>query len=126
MRIDAHHHFWRYTSAEYGWIDDAMASIRRDFLPDDLAPEMTAAGIDRVVTVQARQTLAETEWLLEMAAANPWIAGIVGWVPLIDPAVGGLDVYKRQHQCSARQIKSLSQQPNREFPPALIPLAGRI
>ena len=90
MRIDAHHHFWRYTSAEYGWIDDAMASIRRDFLPADLAPEITAAGIDRVVSVQARQTLAETGWLLEMAAANPWIAGVVGWVPLIDPAVGDL------------------------------------
>jgi L-fuconolactonase len=88
MRIDAHHHFWRYTSAEYGWIDDAMASIRRDFLPSDLAHEIATAGIDRVVSVQARQTLAETEWLLAMAAAHSWIAGVVGWVPLIDPALG--------------------------------------
>jgi L-fuconolactonase len=90
MRIDAHHHFWRYTPAEYGWIDDAMASIRRDFLPPDLAPEIAAANIDAVISVQARQTLSETGFLLEHAAAHPWIAGVVGWVPLIDPAVGDI------------------------------------
>jgi L-fuconolactonase len=88
MRIDAHHHFWRYTPDEYGWIDDAMASIRRDFLPSDLAPEMAAAKIDAVISVQARQTLSETDFLLEQAAAHSWIAGVVGWVPLIAPAVG--------------------------------------
>ena len=87
MRIDAHHHFWRYTPAEYGWIDDAMASIRRDFLPADLAPEIAAAGIDAVVSVQARQSLEETEWLLSLAESHPWIAGVIGWVPLADPRV---------------------------------------
>lgn len=88
MRIDAHHHFWHYSPDEYGWIDDAMASIRRDFLPADLAQEISAAGIDAVISVQARQTLAETEWLLTHAAAHPWIAGVVGWLPLADPAIG--------------------------------------
>lgn len=90
MRIDAHHHFWRYTPAEYGWIDDAMASIRRDFLPADLAPAIAAAGIDSVISVQARQAIAETEFLLEQAAAHPWIAGVVGWVPLADSGVAGI------------------------------------
>lgn len=85
MRIDAHHHFWRYTPDEYGWIDDAMAAIRRNFLPDDLAPEIAAAGIDAVVSVQARQTIEETDWLLKLAADRPWIAGVVGWLPLTDP-----------------------------------------
>ena len=87
MRIDAHHHFWRYTPAEYGWIDDAMAAIRRDFLPGDLAAEIRGAGIDAVVSVQARQTLEETDFLLEHAAANPWIAGVVGWLSLVDPGI---------------------------------------
>lgn len=86
MRIDAHHHFWHYTAAEYGWIDDAMASIRRDFLPGDLEKEIRPAGIDAVISVQARQTLAETAWLLEMAAAHSWIAGVIGWVPLSEPS----------------------------------------
>jgi L-fuconolactonase len=87
MRIDAHHHFWHYTADEYGWIDDEMSAIRRDFLPGDLAREISGAGIDAVISVQARQTLQETEWLLQLAAAHPWIAGVVGWVPLIDPHV---------------------------------------
>ena len=87
MRIDAHHHFWLYTPEEYGWIDDAMAAIRRDFLPGDLASEIAAAGIDAVVSVQARQTMQETEWLLGLAADHPWIAGVVGWLSLIDPGV---------------------------------------
>jgi L-fuconolactonase len=84
MRIDAHHHFWHYTPDEYGWIDDAMASIRRDFLPSDLAPEIAAAGIDAVISVQARQTLSETHFLLALATAHTWISGVVGWVPLTD------------------------------------------
>lgn len=90
MRIDAHHHFWRYTAEEYGWIDDTMAAIRRDFLPSDLAGEIRSAGIDAVVSVQARQTVEETDFLLEHAAANPWIAGVVGWLPLAVPGISAL------------------------------------
>jgi L-fucono-1,5-lactonase len=82
MRIDAHQHFWRYTAAEYGWIDDAMASLRRDFLPADARVEMSRAGFDACVAVQARQTLDETRWLLALADAHPFIAGVVGWVDL--------------------------------------------
>jgi L-fuconolactonase len=82
MRIDAHHHFWRYDPVEYGWIDDAMSSIRRDFLPANLAAATARAGIDSVISVQARQTEEETRWLLELATANAFIAGVVGWLPL--------------------------------------------
>jgi len=82
LRVDAHQHFWQYSKDEYGWIDEPMASIRRDFLPDDLRPLLDEAGIDATVAVQARQSLEETEWLLELAAEHDWIAGVVGWVPL--------------------------------------------
>jgi L-fuconolactonase len=82
MRIDAHQHFWRYDAAEYEWIDGSMAPLRRDFLPPDLKHEMTRAGFDACVAVQARQTLAETSWLLALADAHPFIAGVVGWVDL--------------------------------------------
>ncbi len=87
MVVDAHHHFWRYSPAEYGWIDDRMAALRRDFLPADLQREMRAAGVDAVVSVQARQSVEETRWLLDLAAQNPFIAGVVGWVPLVSPSV---------------------------------------
>lgn len=87
MNIDSHHHFWKYSAAEYPWIDEAMAAIRRDFLPDDLHQEIAHADIHGVVSVQARQTVEETEWLLSLAEKNEFIKGVVGWVPLADAGV---------------------------------------
>jgi L-fuconolactonase len=87
MVVDSHHHFWRYSLAEYGWLDDHMAAIRRDFLPADLKQEIGAAGVDAVVSVQARQSIEETRWLLDLATQNHFIAGVVGWVPLVSPTV---------------------------------------
>lgn len=89
-RIDAHHHLWRYSREEYGWIDDSMTMLRRDFLPDDLRVEMRSASVDGAVTVQARQTLEETSWLLDIADETEEIRGVVGWAPIADdhfPAV---------------------------------------
>jgi L-fuconolactonase len=80
--IDCHQHFWTYDPAEYGWIDESMATVRRDFQPHALLREMTAAGVEASVAVQARQTLEETRWLLELADRHPFIAGVVGWVDL--------------------------------------------
>ncbi len=81
-RIDAHHHLWRYTPEEYGWIDEEMTVLRRDFLPQDLLREIAAAGIDGTVAVQARQTMDETRWLLQMADECDAIRGVVGWAPI--------------------------------------------
>jgi len=81
-RIDAHHHLWRYSAEEYGWIDESMKELRRDFLPKDLAAEMRSAGVDGAITVQARQTLEETHWLLELAGKSEDIHGVVGWAPI--------------------------------------------
>ena len=87
MRIDAHQHFWQYSPQEYAWIDDSMSALRRDFLPADLRPELEQSGFDGTVAVQAQQTLAETKWLLELAAASPFVLGVVGWVDLQSPDV---------------------------------------
>lgn len=88
MIIDSHHHFWNYSVEEYGWIDDSMSAIARSFTPSDLKAEIDAVGIDGVVSVQARQTVEETEWLLQLAEANNFIKGVVGWVPLAEENVG--------------------------------------
>jgi L-fuconolactonase len=84
-RIDAHQHFWHYDPVEYEWIDESMAALRRDFRPADLEPELRAAGFDACVAVQARPTLEETRWLLELADRHPFIAGVVGWANLQAP-----------------------------------------
>ena len=85
--IDTHQHFWKYNPAEYGWIDDSMAALRRDFLPPDAEQEMSAAGVDASVAVQVRQTAEETRWMLELADHHRFIAGVVGWVDLQSPGV---------------------------------------
>jgi L-fuconolactonase len=81
-RIDAHHHFWRYTPEEYGWISGDMAALRRDFLPADLQAAIRTAGIEGVVSVQARQSVEETNWLLSLAEEHPFVLGVVGWLPI--------------------------------------------
>jgi L-fuconolactonase len=86
LNIDAHHHLWKYSAAEYGWITPEMRAIRRDFLPRDLEPLMHHFDIDGTVAVQARGTLEETAWLLGLAEKHPLIRGVVGWVPLTDGA----------------------------------------
>lgn len=87
MRIDSHQHFWLYSEEEYGWISENMPGIQRNFLPLDLKPLLEANGFHASVAVQARQSLDETAWLLELASAHPHVAGVVGWVELCSPDV---------------------------------------
>jgi L-fuconolactonase len=79
MKIDAHQHFWALARGDYGWLTPDLAPIYRDFLPPDLAPLLDAAGIEGTVLVQAAPTEAETEFMLELAEANDFVKGVVGW-----------------------------------------------
>jgi L-fuconolactonase len=82
MRIDSHQHFWHYDPAQHVWMTDAMGTLRRDYLPDELAPLLQATGFDGSIAVQARQMLEETAWLLELAERHPQVKGVVGWFDL--------------------------------------------
>jgi L-fuconolactonase len=84
-RIDAHQHFWRLARDDYGWLTPALAPIYRDFEPTDLAPLLARTGVDATVLVQAAPTLAETRFLLALAATTRFVAGVVGWAPLEAP-----------------------------------------
>jgi L-fuconolactonase len=86
--IDAHVHLWRFDPAEYSWIQPDERAIRRDFLIPELHAELDHAGVDGVIAVQARQTLAETNALFALAERSARIRGVVGWLPLADPAIG--------------------------------------
>lgn len=85
QRIDAHQHFWRIARGDYGWLTPELSAIYRDFEPADLQPVLARRGIDATILVQAAPTVAETQWLLELAAATPFVAGVVGWAPLEAP-----------------------------------------
>ncbi len=82
MKIDTHQHFWKYNTQDYVWMSEEMDRLRKDHLPTDLLPLMTAAGITGTVAVQARQCLEESTWLLQLADEHPFIQAIVGWVDL--------------------------------------------
>jgi L-fuconolactonase len=85
--IDAHHHLWKYNATDYAWMSDAMEALRHDFLIAELNLVTRHSGVTGSVAVQARQTVEETENLLDLAAHHPPLLGVVGWVPLSDRAV---------------------------------------
>ena len=86
--IDSHHHLWRYSPEEYDWIPPGTPLAQNQLLPE-LVNATTSAGVDGTLVVQARQSLEESDWLLELADQSEIIAGVVGWVPLVDDHVAG-------------------------------------
>lgn len=85
MVIDSHQHFWIFDPVRDSWINDEMKVIQRDFLPKDLEPVLKANKVDGCVAVQADQSLAESNFLLDLANANDFVKGVVGWVDFRSP-----------------------------------------
>lgn len=90
MKIDSHHHFWKYDPVTYSWMNDSMGILKRDYQPEDLKEVIDSAKIDGVISVQADQSMRETEDLLKHASECSFIRGVVGWFPLAEPELDGL------------------------------------
>ncbi len=102
MIIDAHHHLWAYNDRDYSWMTNSMSGLRCDFLIPELQQVMQESGIEGTVAVQARQSIEETEWLLQLAAGHPFILGVVGWFPLAAPDAGSyLERFARHSRLKA-------------------------
>ncbi len=86
--IDSHHHFWDLSLLDYPWMPPGPSIVRKDYLPDDLRPEIEAVGIGRTVIVQAHQSLDEARFLLDIAKRTDFVAGVVAWVDVQSPTVG--------------------------------------
>jgi L-fuconolactonase len=84
--LDSHHHLWKYSSEEYGWIPE-NTPLQQDQLLPELAAATFATGVTGTIAVQARQITQESDDLLAMADQGELIRGVVGWVPLIADAV---------------------------------------
>jgi len=80
MIIDAHQHFWQLARGDYAWLTPELKVLYRDFMPDDLAPYLSQHGIEGTILVQAAPTVAETEFMLDIADQTPFVLGVVGWV----------------------------------------------
>ncbi|WP_086840359.1 amidohydrolase family protein [Amycolatopsis kentuckyensis] len=86
--IDAHHHLWDPSRREYPWMTgDAMDPIRHPYTVDDLRAVTKASGVHATILVQTVSSEEETAEFLATAAAEPVIAGVVGWVDLTAPDV---------------------------------------
>lgn len=83
--IDSHQHVWRLERGDYHWMSPDLAPLYRDYGPEDLAPLLARHGIARTILVQAAATVAETEFMLAVAARTPFVAGVVGWAEFADP-----------------------------------------
>ena len=97
LRVDSHQHFWNLDEVAYPWLVPAYGPIYRNFDAAELAPQLAACGVDKTVIVQAMDSYADTDSMLTIAAAEDWVAGVVGWAPLHDPAEADrkLDEYAR-------------------------------
>ena len=94
MLIDSHQHFWQLGRHGSEWPTPDLAPLYRDFTPDDLREVSAGNGVTGWVTVQSQPSMAETQWLLQLAAETPEMLGVVGWADLAAPnaadAVAGL------------------------------------
>lgn len=89
QRIDSHQHFWRPARGDYTWLRadvPILAPLLRDFMPEDLQPLLRAHGVGRTVLVQAAESRAETDFMLDLASTHDEIGGVVGWVDLSRPS----------------------------------------
>ena len=119
LRLDAHQHFWRYDENRDTWITPEMAIIRKDFMPEDLHPLLIETGFDGCIAVQASQTEAETNFLLELASGHSFIRSVVGWIDLQSSALEErLSYYKSfeklsgfRHILQGETVRNLMLQP---------------
>ena len=89
MKIDSHHHFWKYDPVTYSWMNEKMGVLKKDYQPEDLKAEINSSNIDGVISVQADQSMRETDDLLKHANDHSFIQGVVGWFPLAEPELEG-------------------------------------
>lgn len=85
MIIDAHQHFWQIDRGDYGWLTPDLPTLHLDFMPHDLAPILQHNEVRGTVLVQAAASVAETEFLLQIADTTPFVLGVVGWVDFASP-----------------------------------------
>ena len=86
--VDSHHHFWDLSELDYDWMPPGENVLRQNRLPSDLKPLIDEVGVQKTVIVQAHSSIEEARWLLQLAAENDFVAGVVAWVELADPDVG--------------------------------------
>ena len=114
MKLDAHQHFWKYNQQDYSWISGDFMPIAKDFMPKDLKPLLDELGFEGCIAVQARESLIENGFLLDLAEKYDFIKGVVGWVDVYSP-----DMEKQLAQCAEHHkmvgIRHITQKEEPDF-----------
>ncbi len=114
MIVDAHHHLIDPGRFRYHFLDH-LPDLQRTWLPEDLAPLLAEAGVDATVVEQAHDSEEETSFMLEVTAGVPWVAGVVGWVPLADPDAAGASIERRRRSCMVGVRHLLQDEPDPDW-----------
>lgn len=105
--IDAHLHLWDLQRSAYSWITPELGPLHSTITVDRAKGELTAVGVERAVLVQAEDSVADTEFMLEVAAEHDWVGGVVGWVQLDDPAVAAAQLDRFTADPAFRGVRHL-------------------
>ena len=108
--VDAHHHFWRLDEQEQRWRTPEHEAIAADFLPADLEGELRRSGVDATVLVEAVDTAAENDGLRDHARSVSFVAALVGWLPLGEPA----EARRELNRCRSAYLRGVRCQVGRE------------
>ena len=106
-RIDSHLHLWDLAVSDYDWLGPDNGELFASFSPEQAEAELTGFGISGAVLVQAEDSIADTAYLLDVAARHDWVLGVVGWVPLDDPGATVVQLEKWEQSpefCGVRHL----------------------
>lgn len=112
--VDAHLHVWDLDLGDYPWLTPAHGALHASFTAEQARRELREAGVDRAVLVQAEDTLRDTRYLIDVAAQEDWVAGVVGWVRLDDPVAAERDLDAWQQDPAFRGVRHLVHDDPRE------------
>ncbi|WP_062207132.1 amidohydrolase [Streptomyces sp. NBRC 109706] len=104
--IDAHHHLWQVSRQDQPWRTHHHAAIARDFEPEQLRPELEAAGVDATILVQSVDSAEENDRIADYARRAPFVAGLVGWLPLAQPDAARVELsrFTPEALCGVRTL----------------------
>jgi L-fuconolactonase len=105
--IDTHQHLWDLDRVAYPWLTPDLGMIARTYVASELEPQLATAGVTHTVLVQAANSYADTEYMLEQSAIYSWMIGVVGWVPLLYPDVAGRAIERFGHYPLFKGVRHL-------------------
>ena len=120
--IDSHLHLWTLDTfvtggvRHYPWLGPQHGALFRTYGEDEARQTLEAAAVRGAVLVQADDSVADTESMLAVAARNPWVFGVVGWIRLDAPAEAAEQLYRFTAQAVFKGVRHLlHDDPRRDF-----------